>query len=134
MWIEVKLDHVIASDEWIELFGNARSTTLEASRDHLPILLRLNVVDVRRMRRRAKFENLWLRESLCREVVIQSWNNSKGLDLLTRVERCGKAMWNWGKRFTRDFQKRIKFWKKRMEMNRGRRDREWLNNFAESQR
>nr|GMD41795.1 uncharacterized protein LOC109167502 [Ipomoea batatas] len=67
-------------------------------------------------------ENLWLKESLCREVMLENWSKSHGLCLIDRLDRCGRAIWQWGKSFTRDFHRRITYWKSRMENTKHRRD------------
>lgn len=107
-WVEAKLDRVLASDSWSEQFNEARAASVIATKsDHLPIHLQIFSIDSRKYKTRFRFENLWLKESLCREVMIQSWTNTQGQHLLDRIGRCGKAIWNWGKSFAKDFQKRI---------------------------
>lgn len=64
---------------------------------------------------------------------MQSRTRSQGLGLLTRVERCMKAIWNWGKGFARNFSNIIEYWKCKMENSISKRDRFGLNAFAKAQ-
>nr|GMD16333.1 uncharacterized protein LOC109167502 [Ipomoea batatas] len=56
-----------------------------------------------------------------------------GQHLIDRVGRCGKAIWNWGKSFARDFNKRLIYWSKQMERTKGRRDSHGIFLFKEAQ-
>nr|GLL35834.1 uncharacterized protein LOC109184133 isoform X2 [Ipomoea trifida] len=58
---------------------------------------------------RFRFENLWLRDATCREIMIQSWSQTHGQHLMDRIGRCGKAIWSWGKNVARDFSRRIEY-------------------------
>ncbi|XP_031099593.1 uncharacterized protein LOC116003792 isoform X2 [Ipomoea triloba] len=84
-------------------------------------------------RSRFRFENLWLRDTTSREIMIQSWVRSRGYHLIDRVERCGKALWRWGKSFARDFDKRLAYWRKRMEVTKNRQDPQGITLFREAQ-
>lgn len=133
-WVSAKLDRIFVSDSWVDLFRGARGTSLQAAKsDHLPLFLKIESEPRSRMKRKNYFENLWLKDNLCREVVVQSWSKSGGQDLLTRIEKCGKAVWEWGKDFSRNFHRRIEFWKRRMEKFRSRADHVGINNFYEAQ-
>nr|GMC66952.1 uncharacterized protein LOC109171582 [Ipomoea batatas] len=57
-------------------------------------------------RKRFLFDNMWLREDKCREIVAQSWDRTIGLDVLSRIECCGQDIWRWGKNYNKDFQRR----------------------------
>nr|GMD98183.1 uncharacterized protein LOC109147766 [Ipomoea batatas] len=99
----------------------------------------LNDVDIvlpnnnHRQKARFKFENLWLRDNTSREIMIESWSRSSGLHLMDRIGRCGKANWNWGKSFAKDFDKRLAYWRKRMESTKTRRDSLGISLFKEAQ-
>lgn len=65
-WVEAKLNQVLDSNEQSELFRNAKALMVEETRsDHLPAFLRVNGAKWVRIQKRKKFENMWLRESLC---------------------------------------------------------------------
>lgn len=134
-WIEEKLDCVLVTDSRLELFENAKAISVVASQsDHLPILFCPAISAARHVKRKFKFENAWLKENQCREIVIQSWASTYGHHLLERVERCGKAMWQWGKELSKGFKPKIEFWKYRMERSRNRRDRFGIVMFSEAQK
>lgn len=74
-WIEVRLDRALVSGNFIQHFGEMKLTNLEISTsDHTPIffepvvLLRTNHV------KRFRFENAWLREPMCLEIVRETWS------------------------------------------------------------
>nr|GMD28073.1 uncharacterized protein LOC109147742 [Ipomoea batatas] len=74
-------------------------------------------------RRRFCFDNMWLREDVCREIVEHSWHRTMGLDVLSRIEACGQDVWRWGKNFNKDFQRRIEKCKGRLERRMNKIDR-----------
>nr|GMC88760.1 uncharacterized protein LOC109167502 [Ipomoea batatas] len=49
------------------------------------------------------------------------------------MQRCSKAIWNWGKSFAKDFDKRLSYWRKRMESTKSRRDPMGISTFQEAQ-
>lgn len=69
-----------------------------------------------------KFENFWLKEKHCREIVFRSWEQSSGLSLINWLVRCSKEIWNWGKGLKRNFQLEVNFYKMQIENMRDRVD------------
>lgn len=133
-WVQEKLDRILVSDDWREKFGGARAQSLVSSRsDHLPIFLEVIKVQQHNFSRRFKFENLWLQEARCREIVISSWSATTGLDLPHRITHCTGAVWNWGKCFTKNFRRRIAYWERRMNLLKGRSDHYGCDQFKEAQ-
>ncbi|XP_019196369.1 PREDICTED: uncharacterized protein LOC109190356 [Ipomoea nil] len=93
-WIQAKLDRILVLDAWRDLFQGATTSSIITSRsDHMPLFIQTESQVFSQCRRRFKFENLWLKEGQCRDVVIQSWNSTRGLKLLERFEICGKSVW-----------------------------------------
>lgn len=134
-WIAEKLDRILVSESWLDLFEGAKGLSIEASQsDHLPLILQVEVTKKFTVKSKFKFENMWLQEHQCREVVIQSWSNSHGYDLLTRIACCGIDVWKWGKGLTKGFQNKINYWKKQMEKTRERRDQTGIILFDKAQR
>lgn len=134
-WVEEKLDRILVSDGWLDVFGEAKATSLEASQsDHIPIILWPVPSIFTRPGKKFKFENLWLREEQCREVVLFSWRNSIGLNILDRINHCGEAVGKWGNDYARKFQSRIKDSKLRMGLFRNRHDPHGLRGFIEAQK
>lgn len=134
-WVEEKLHKILVNDAWMDIFGGARAASLEvAHRNHLPLILK-SIPTIRiRARKRFKFENFWLKDSQCREVVNYSWDSSRGLNLLTRIDLCGNAIWKWGNKSMMNFQPSIELCKCQMEILINRRDSQGINAFIEAQR
>ncbi|XP_019172068.1 PREDICTED: uncharacterized protein LOC109167502 [Ipomoea nil] len=133
-WIEAKLDRILVTDSWCEMFTSAKACSVTTPKsDHMPLHLQILPPPIHNPSIRYRFENLWLREAHCREVMIDSWSKSHGQDLMNRVGRCGKAIWIWGKNFARDFQRRLDFWRRRMESTKHRRDQLGISQFSEAQ-
>nr|GLL21671.1 uncharacterized protein LOC109179787 [Ipomoea trifida] len=65
--------------------------------------------------------------------MVESWSNTQGQDLIDRLGRCGKAIWDWGKGFATNFNRRIQYWKSRMERLKHRRDSQGQILFHEAQ-
>ncbi|XP_019164501.1 PREDICTED: uncharacterized protein LOC109160652 [Ipomoea nil] len=87
--VEEKLDRVLCSDSWLTMFDRATASSIHFPySDHLPLIL--NPTAERRETRRARFcfDNIWLREDMCCEIVSHSWERTTGLDTLTRIARC----------------------------------------------
>lgn len=72
-WLEERLDRAFATANWFRLFPKARVTCLEAScSDHLLILLEpVPLVPTSRFKQ-FRFENMWLREPDCEEIIKDS--------------------------------------------------------------
>ncbi|XP_019189724.1 PREDICTED: uncharacterized protein LOC109184133 isoform X2 [Ipomoea nil] len=133
-WVEAKLDRILVSDSWRDSFSQAMASSIIATKsDHSPLHLQLLTPDIPTPKGRFRFENMWLRDSICREIMIQSWARSRGYHLLDRIGTCGKVIWNWRKNFAKDFNGRISFWKCRMEITKHQRDAEGISMFREAQ-
>ncbi|XP_019163179.1 PREDICTED: uncharacterized protein LOC109159534 [Ipomoea nil] len=97
--IEEKLDRVLVSETWLELYDGATATSMPCPySDHLPIMLSPIVVSQPLRWRRFTFDNMWLREDVFPEVVEQSWSKSIGHDIIQRIEMCSHDVERWGAR------------------------------------
>ncbi|XP_019153894.1 PREDICTED: uncharacterized protein LOC109150438 [Ipomoea nil] len=133
--IEEKLDRILANEEWLSLFQGARAQSLVVPySDHLPLVLIPVILPQVRKHARFCFDNLWLREDSCREIVAQSWDRTVGLDTLARVEACALDLKRWGRSYNRDFQRKIEFNKQRLEWLRGRRDEPGMREYVAVER
>nr|GME06049.1 uncharacterized protein LOC109151131 [Ipomoea batatas] len=121
-------------DSWCSLFPNAKANSLLAAKsDHMPLHLQLLPQLLPNSRANFRFESLWLRESHCRNIMLECWSRTQGQSLMDRVGSCGKAIWIWGKHFARNFQRRIDYWRRRMEATKHRRDHNGILSFKEAQ-
>ena len=72
--VEERLDRAMATQSWILKFPNSIVYSVEAATsDHLPIFLDYRPQQQRRLPKRFRFENSWLHEDGCGEVVKTSW-------------------------------------------------------------
>lgn len=71
-----RLDRVVVTPSWSDIFSEARVSHLPPSRsDHIPLLLGVHVVPplIRRFSRRFRFESFWLQDGGCYDIVLNSW-------------------------------------------------------------
>ena len=131
--IEERRDRAFATDSWFRQFHRARVCSLEASgSDNLPILLEPNPKVYVYRYSRFRFENLWLREARCVEVICSSWVSSIEYFIQRKIKDCGSALLVWGGQLARDFHKRTLDCKQQMASLRGRRDADGVIAFTEA--
>ncbi|XP_050233384.1 uncharacterized protein LOC126681873 [Mercurialis annua] len=76
--------------------------------DHTPIFLKLFQVASYSRYRRFRFENAWLNESDCRQVVHDNWHGlTSGSFVLEKIACCGQALNKWGLDLRNQFKHRI---------------------------
>ncbi|XP_031101984.1 uncharacterized protein LOC116005889 [Ipomoea triloba] len=92
-WIEERLDRVVVSSDWRELYDMASVENLHAvSSDHSAIFLKLSGATLRRGCRTFKFESAWLLDVNCKSVVEASWWQSHALEFQHRIHTCGQDL------------------------------------------
>ncbi|XP_030498113.2 uncharacterized protein LOC115713770 [Cannabis sativa] len=73
-WIEVRIDRAVVSQNWLDMFPIAKLLNLEVSTsDHCPLLLLIGNAIKIAANRCFKFENSWLREPMCLQIVKETW-------------------------------------------------------------
>ncbi|KAF2322214.1 hypothetical protein GH714_008689 [Hevea brasiliensis] len=96
-WVQEPLDRVLGSHDWCNLFLSTTVYNLEGSTfDHSPIYLHLNAVAQVYRAKRFKFENKWLEEPECKDMVASSWAKGVGLDIFSKIRVCTEELSNWG--------------------------------------
>lgn len=71
------------------MFPNAEVQVLKVSTsDHLPILLHLNMQVYVVKSRKFKFENVWIRDADCLNLVQDSWSTDGLENILDKIEYC----------------------------------------------
>ena len=131
--MELRLDRVFASAEWLNRFARVNFMSLEAScSDHLPIFMDPNPIVHNNRHKRFRFENFWLREGECVEVIKNSWAASSGCSIQQKILRCGADLFQWGGYLARDLRKCISDCKCLMARLRGRRDQVGVDEFVEA--
>ena len=87
------------------------------SSDHVPILLSLSGLHPPTRKKNFRFEQMWLSNSSCEEVVVSTWGSGCEVgyegDILRKVEKCGKELGQWEKSV---------FGNVRLELNRLKKD------------
>lgn len=97
---KLRLDRMVANEEWLKRFPNARvfHTTMSIS-DHCLLKLNLrNKQNRRKPKKRFMFEAMWTRDDRCREVVESAWDSCGGdssLELADRLKRCKENLQSW---------------------------------------
>ncbi|WOH16647.1 hypothetical protein DCAR_0936205 [Daucus carota subsp. sativus] len=100
-WIQERLDRSLANHEWQQMFLSAEVQVLEvATSDHLPLYLHLNKRIYVHKQQRFHFENMWLREQDCRNVVCDKntrffHSYASGRRRNNKVDRIKDAYGNW---------------------------------------
>ncbi|XP_062103610.1 uncharacterized protein LOC133814696 [Humulus lupulus] len=106
--IEIRLDRALANSSWIHSFPEAILSNHEISTsDHCPIILspipntRFSIV------RRFKFENAWLREPMCRQIVEEVWQANRHHPIQKKLAICAEVLGPWGQDITGSFRRRL---------------------------
>lgn len=130
-WLEIRLDRALEINSWFDLFPLAKLYNLEGSpSDHSPIFLEPIRRDKTLGKRGFRFENAWLMEPLCKQIVRENWEDDT-VHILQKVKQCGESLGQWGKEITSCFGKRIRECKARLKILRGRRDASSIQEFKE---
>ena len=96
----VKLDRVVANEEWLNLFPEAKVfQRAKAAFDHCLLSFSLRMREPRRVvKKRFMFEEMWTREEGCREVIEKAWdplNNNPELPIQERLKSCQVHLQTW---------------------------------------
>ncbi|XP_074336020.1 uncharacterized protein LOC141673185 [Apium graveolens] len=87
--VQERLDRGLATSEWIEMFPGAEVRVLEVSTsDHKPLFLQLNRQVYVPKRGRFRFENMWIEDNDCRNIVKGCWSNEGGSNMMDKMVRC----------------------------------------------
>lgn len=79
-----------------------------------------------------RFENSWLREPNCADIVEKSWFMADGLPILSKLSACSSDLVRWGYHRVRDFKAQIKECKDKMHQLRAKRNEASLTDFIEA--
>ncbi|KAM1299330.1 hypothetical protein ACFX2F_026033 [Malus domestica] len=92
--IKERLDRMMATDGWKDLFSTAKVTHLDPSKsDHVPILLELDGPHncVRRRSKMFRFENFWADHEECEGIIRDAWNKPGTVVLMFQIVNKIKA-------------------------------------------
>ncbi|KAK1351379.1 hypothetical protein POM88_054400 [Heracleum sosnowskyi] len=122
-WVEVRLDRAVVTDSWLNEFPLAKLYNLEGSTsDHSPVILVPKKSESRQFQAHFKFENAWLIDPMCFQLVKENWDDDVGRDIQQKVRKCGEVLKKWGKDTTSNFGFQIKKYKAELKQYRGERD------------
>ena len=99
---KVRLDRMVANEEWMRLFPEARVRHVAMSiSDHCLLLLSLSRRQPKKQgKKRFFFEAMWTRDDRCREIIDGAWNSGQvavGDGIMGKLKRCQDQLlkWNW---------------------------------------
>ncbi|XP_074323958.1 uncharacterized protein LOC141660875 [Apium graveolens] len=122
-WIQERLDRGLANQQWQSLFPDAKIRVWDvSSSDHLPLILELNRQVYVQKSCRFKFENIWIREADCYNLINQSCNMQEGLGIMEKIKYCTMKLQEWGGGQLKELGVQIKQSKGRLHRLRSRRD------------
>ncbi|XP_019159671.1 PREDICTED: uncharacterized protein LOC109156272 [Ipomoea nil] len=134
-WVREKLDRVLVSDGWRDMFLRVSARSLDGSTsDHLPIFLTVDVGNQFSYTRKPRYENCWERNPDCSGVVEREWLRSQGLPMGERLRECSREVWNWGKKQKAGEREAIRYCQGEMGRLRDRRDEASVRKFGECQK
>lgn len=99
--VQVRLDRALGNNQWISLYPHYKVLHLPfASSDHCPILLDsyCNETRVHRdgVRRRFRFEKMWLSHDDCKNIIKESWDDMPGsINVSGKLERLSDKLFDW---------------------------------------
>lgn len=108
----------MACNQWWELYNGSFVTHLPKRKsDHLPLLLnintRLHLKERRAPKKIFRFEEMWLRESSCEEVITRCWQQGGGM--MHNLGATAKGLVQWGKKVFGSVPKELRAYRARME-------------------
>lgn len=123
-WVEERLDRAVASPEWRHMFEKAVINNLAVVHsDHSAIFCDIHgTVLEAGCDRQFRFENAWISEEGCKQVVLQAWHEGSYTTLQDILNICALRLMEWGGEKFHNFGKQIGKAKKRLANLKGRRD------------
>ena len=99
-----RLDRAVANKEWLDMFPiSSVSHIFSHASDHMPLILqtRMDNSFQGRIARGFKFEEQWLLEEECGNVVEEAWVQMGGADspmanVRAKINHCGAVLDAWG--------------------------------------
>lgn len=121
--MEERLDRAMAGADWCLLYEHATVFNMEVlTSNHSALFIDIENAQVRVQRRCFMFENVWLRDVGCKDVVPGAWDNSVGDAFPRRLDHCGYQLRRWGGCFGKRLAKDIEALHNRLNVLFGRRD------------
>lgn len=132
-WIQEQLDQGMANRQWKEMFPSADITVIDVSTsDHLPLSLQLNKKMYAPKTHRFRFENMWLKEKDCLNIIHMCWSSMAGHSIMEKIQFCCLKLEEWGGGTVKEFRTKIKEYKWRLKRMRSRRDEMGVREYNET--
>lgn len=93
-----------------------------APSDHSAILLVPLVYNKSVRKHRFKFENAWLTEPMCTQIIKDGWQGNQEATIQDKIKSCSEKLAVWGKEITGNFSGRIKACKEELARYKAGRD------------
>lgn len=107
-WIQERLDRGLVTQQWKDMFPLAKVNVLEISTsDHLPLHLQLNRQMYVPKGYRFRFENIWLREKDCFNIIQQCWCEHAGIYIIEKLQMCCFKLEQWGGGMMKETNKKL---------------------------
>lgn len=99
-WVQERLDRGLATKDWMDFFPATEVRVLEvSSSDHLPLFIYLNRQIYIHRERRFRFENAWIKESDCRNIVQECWGMRIEPNIMEKMVRVCAKLEEWGEAY-----------------------------------
>ncbi|XP_074326720.1 uncharacterized protein LOC141664667 [Apium graveolens] len=133
LWIQEHLDRGLATRDWMELFLSAVVKVLDGpTSDHLPLLLDLSKKVYIPKAKCFRFENIWIRERDCLNVINNFWTDMATSDLLETLAQCCLKLEEWGGGLVKEMKENLKLYRNQMKKFCARRDAQGLKLYSEA--
>uniref|UniRef100_A0A803PMN5 RNase H type-1 domain-containing protein n=1 Tax=Cannabis sativa TaxID=3483 RepID=A0A803PMN5_CANSA len=120
---------------WAAIFPASKLVNLgTSSSDHCPIFLEPVAQPRFSTFHRFRFENAWLREPMCYQIVQSCWEEITSGGIMNKLELCASTLDQWGKEITGNFKGRIKLCKDQLRLLKGNRDSASLQLYDEAKK
>lgn len=100
-WLEIRLDRAMATNQWFECFPVAKLYNLEGSpSDYSVIFLDPNCRTTRQSNKSFWFENAWVIEQLCGQIIQDNWEADNNANIHLKIKNCADNLSVWGREIT----------------------------------
>lgn len=115
-WVEERLDRAVGSTNWCSMFNQFQVVNIGVvCSDHSTLLLDWNRSKLKNVKRSFRFENSWLLDKECDNIVSTAWRANNQCSFSERISLCGKELQVWGGTYFQSFRKRKEGYRRRME-------------------
>lgn len=117
--LQERLDRFFATPSWRAFFpGSIVLHLCKRKSDHLPLLLcikgDMKIPKKKRRRKLYRFEEMWLRDESCAEIIIGAWERNG--DIFSKFAHTSNQLSAWSRNKFGNFMKEMKACKNEMEM------------------